>query len=115
MTQPDLFSQPQPEPQAVEPTQPAETSGPALDWQEQPERFCPVTGKPRPRFVWPTNYHKSGRKWYKQDGSTATERAEAKRQAQEAEDNRHLSARQLAAKIAEANGEAPTEPTPEDI
>jgi hypothetical protein len=56
-------------------------AGEKLDWQEQPERICPVTGKSRQRFYWPTNYKTPSRKWYKKDGSTALERAEAKRQA----------------------------------
>ena len=89
----DLFSP------AESPTQPSpeqsgpagagtEPTGPVLDWQEQPERLCPVTGKPRPRWVWPSNYHTSGRRWFKRDGSTALERAEAKKAAQAEEDSR---------------------------
>lgn len=48
---------------------------------------------------WMPTLRGTGRKWFKQDGSTALARAEAKRTAQEAEDNRRLSSRQLAAKL----------------
>jgi len=88
MSQPDLFNT-TPNAEAGSDPGPAEgDTGPALDWQEQPERLCPVTGKPRPRWVWPSNYHTSGRRWFKRDGSTALERAEAKKAAQAEEDSR---------------------------
>jgi hypothetical protein len=48
-----------------------------------------VTGKPRPRWTWPTNYHTSGRRWFKKDGSTALEREAAKKQAQAEAEAKH--------------------------
>lgn len=84
MTQPDLFRDTPNAEAGSNPGPAEEPQSPAMDWQQQPERLCPVTGKPRPQFVWPINYHTSGRKWHKKDGSTALKRAEAKRQAQEA-------------------------------
>ena len=75
-----------------------EPTGPVLDWQPLPERHYP-DGRKRWQGCWPTNYHTSGRKWHKKDGSTALERAEAKKAAQAAEDNRRLTSRQIAAKM----------------
>jgi hypothetical protein len=40
-----------------------------------------------------------GRRWFKQTGKTALERAEAKKAAQAEEDNRRLTSRQIAAKM----------------
>lgn len=108
--QPDLFtrrpeltgeaSATQPEPQRgpdqdasqrtsdIAPASPAvENAGPVLDWQPLPERHYP-DGRKRWQGCWPTNYHTSGRKWHKKDGSTALERAEAKKAAQAEEDSR---------------------------
>ena len=59
MTAPSLFDTPTESPTSPEQSAPAEVQpvepAPVLDWQEQPERFT-ADGKPRPRFVWPTNY-----------------------------------------------------------
>ena len=56
MTAPSLFDTPTVNPTAPGDSQAGPEPGPVLDWQEQPERVCKVTGKPRPRFVWPVNY-----------------------------------------------------------
>ncbi|MBM3313009.1 hypothetical protein FJY70_00270 [candidate division WOR-3 bacterium] len=79
----DLFGPPAPGPATGPGEAEKPDTGAALDWQLQPERICPVTGKPRPRFWWPVNLPARPRRFHKRDGSTAIKTANRKTEMKE--------------------------------